>query len=135
MPYTVHDAQPFYAAIVTRLTAFTGKNIGLAEAPAVTTPPYAVVYPRDDERTEGPLDDPTQVTVREFQVTCVSNGVDGAMVMQRLARSALHGHIPTVAGVGTTPIELVAGSGITRDDSVQPPLWYSTDIFNAYTSI
>lgn len=135
MAYTVHDPQAFYAAIVTRIGTSTGKTVGLVEAPANNTYPYAVVYPQVDESSEGSLADPTQAVTWSWQVTCVSNGAAGAQWMQQKVRVALHGHTPTVTGLGTTPIELVDGSAITRDDSLSPPLFYSTDRFIALTSI
>lgn len=134
MAYTVHDPKAFFAAIVTRLGTSTGKNIGLAIAPANTTFPYAVVYPLGDDRNEGALNNPSEVVVWAWQVTCVSDKVAGTQWMQTKARTALHGFTPTVAGLGTTPIELSDGSGVTRDDSLQPPLFYSTDRFVAFTS-
>lgn len=137
MPYTVHDPQTFFAAIVARIAASTGKQVGFAEAPANNTLPYAVVYPSLDEDSEGALNDPTQIVVWAWQVTCVSDGAAGAQWLQHKVRQALHGHSPTVAGVGTTPIELAQGSGITRDDGLSgnPTLFYSTDRFIAYASI
>ena len=81
MAYTVHDPEAFFAAIVTRLATSTGKNIGLAEAPANTTYPYAVVYPLLDESSEGALNNPTQAVTWAFQVTAVSDGPGGAQVM------------------------------------------------------
>ncbi len=137
MPYTVHDPQAFFAAIVTRIGTSTGKPVGLAEAPAVNTYPYAVVYPLGDESSEGSLPDPTQAVTYAFQVTCVSDSGAGAQWMQTKTRVALNGFTPTVAGEGTTPIELVDGSGITRDDGLSgnPTLFYSTDRFIALTSI
>lgn len=135
MAYTVHDPQAFFAAIVARIVASTGKEVGLAVAPANNIYPYAVVYPLIDDSSEGALNDPTQAVTWAFQVTCVSNGAAGAQWMQKEVRDALHGHIPTVAGVGTTPIHLADGSGITRDDAISPPLFYSTDRFTALTSV
>lgn len=134
MAYTVHDPQAFYAAIVTRV-ATTGRPVGLAVAPANNAYPYAVVYPLTDESSEGALSDPTQIVVWAFQVTAVSNGATGATWMQREVREVLHGYIPVVAGLGTTPIHLADGSGISRDDAADPVLFYSTDRFTAYTSI
>lgn len=135
MPYTVHDPKAFFAAIVARLIASTTKPIGLGVAPANTTLPYAVVYPLGDESSEGGLNDPTQIVVWAWQVTAVSDTAGGAQWMQRKTREALHGHIPTVAGLGTTPIELSDGSGITRDEAAGETLFYSTDRFTAYASI
>jgi hypothetical protein len=134
MAYTVHDPQPFFAAVLAQIAASTGKLAELAKAPANNVYPYAVVYPLVDESTEGGLDDPTNITTWAWQVTCVSDGAAGAQWMQHKVRVALHGFTPTVAGVGTTPIELIDGSGITRDDALSPPLYYSTDRFVAVTS-
>lgn len=135
MPYTAHDPQAFFAAIVARIATSTGKQVGLAEAPENNARPYAVVYPLLDEDSEGALNDPTQAVTWAFQVTCIADGAAGAQWMQKKVRDALHGHSPTVAGVGTTPIHLADGSGITRDDAISPPLFYSTDRFTALTSI
>lgn len=135
MAYTVHDPQAFFAAIVARIVASTGKEVGLAVAPPNNTYPYAVVYPLIDDSSEGALNDPTQAVTWAFQVTCVSNGAAGAQWMQKEVRDALHGHIPVVTGLGTTPIHLADGSGITRDDAISPPLFYSTDRFTALTSV
>lgn len=137
MAYTVHDSQAFFATIVARLVSSTGRTIGLAEAPESNPLPYAVVYPLVDESSDGALSDPTQIVVWSWQVTAVASGAAGAQWMQTKCRTALHGFTPTVAGVGTTPIELVDGSGITRDDGLSgnPTLFYSTDRFIAFTSI
>lgn len=135
MAYTVHDPQAFYAAIVTRIGTSTGKTVGLVEAPASNVYPYAVVYPLVDESSEGSLVNPTQAVTWAWQVTSVSNGAAGAQWMQQKVRAALHGFTPTVSGLGTTPIELVDGSAITRDDSLSPPLFYAIDRFIELTSI
>ena len=134
MPYTSPDSEVFYNAIVARV-ATIGKPVGLAVAPANNVYPYAVVYPLNDENTEGSLNDPTQAVWWAFQITTVSNGAQGALWMQVKCREALHGHIPAVTGVGTTPIHLTDGSGLLRDDDVQPPLFYTTDRYTALTSI
>lgn len=137
MAHTIHDPQTFYAAIVARIGTSTGKQVGLVEAPAVNTYPYAVVYPLVDESSEGSLPDPTRAVTWSWQVTAVSDGAAGAQWMQQKVRAALQGFTPTVTGVGTTPIELADGSGVTRDDSLSgnPTLFYSTDRFIALTSI
>jgi hypothetical protein len=137
LPYTAPDPQAFYNAILARLTSATGKNIGLGVAPADNTFPYAVLYPLNDELTEGALSDPHQIVVWAFQVTAVSSGGEGALSMQHRVREALIGHAPTVAGIGTAPIVLLDGSGLSRDDNpaLERPLFYTTDRFSAYTSV
>lgn len=135
MAYTVHDPRLFFAPILTQIATSTGKNVGLGIAPADETLPYAVVYPQTDELSEGALSNPTQILVWSFQVTCVGETAVQAQWMQHKVRQALHGWTPTVAGLGTTPIELAEGSGLLRDDDPLPVRFYSTDRFTAYTSV
>lgn len=133
----IPEPAPLHQAIIDRLRTSTGKNIGEAKAPANDTLPYGVFYPEDDERTEGSLSDALQIVVWAFQVTCVGSGMFQATWMQHKVRTALIGWTPTVTGVGTTPIELLNGSGITRDDALSgnPTFFYSTDLFQIYTSV
>lgn len=137
MPYTVPEPAPLYTAILARLRTSTGKEIGEAEAPPNNVRPYGVVFPLSDENTEGALSDPLQVVTFAVQVTCVGEGMAQTQWLQHRVRQALIGWIPTVAGVGTTPIELFQGSGVTRDDALSgnPTLFYSTDRFSARTSV
>lgn len=142
MPHTVMNPKDFYAAILA-LIATAGQPVGLSKAPALAVPgepenptnyPYSVLHPLSDLSNEGSLPDPNQIVVWMWQVTCVSDSADGAQWMQHKVRQALQGVIPSVAGLGTTPIELFDGSGITRQDTPPPPLFYSADRFIAYTS-
>lgn len=136
---TIPEPAPLWQAIIDRLRTSTGKSIGEADAPALVgrTSPYGVFYPSDDERTEGSLSDPLQIVVWAFQVTAVGTGMFQTAWFQRAVRAALIGWKPTVTGVGTTPIELLNGSGITRDDALSgnPTFFYSTDLFTVYTSV
>lgn len=136
MAYTAPDPQTFFTAILTRLLT-TGRPAALGVAPDDNTYPYAVLYPITDELTEGSLSDPHQIVVWAFQVTCISNGGEGALWMQNKVRETLIGHIPTVTGLGTTPIHLLSGSGLTREDqsALESPLFFTTDQFSAYTSV
>lgn len=134
MTYTAHDPRVLYDALIARLETETARPIGDAEAPADTTEPYAFVSPLIDEPSEGPLNDPTQVVDDAFQVTCVGESRRQAQWMQQKVRAALLGWIPTVAGVGTFPVQLLSGSGVTQDSSVEPPVFISTDRFTARLS-
>lgn len=134
MVATAHDPRLFYAAVYARLISSTGKQIGQAVAPADVTTPYAVLYPGFDLGGEGGLSDPTQVNVWGFQVTGVGKTMDETTWMQHKIRVALLGWLPTVAGLGTTQIDLENGSGILRDDDVMPALFYSTDRFRMFSS-
>lgn len=133
MPYTVLDTKAYYLAIIARV-ATAGRPAELAVAPDDTSGSYAVVYPLTDESTEGSLDDPTQIVVWAFQVTCVARSASGALWLQREVRDVLHGHTPVVAGISANPIELDLGSGISRDDAADPVLFFSTDRFVSFTS-
>lgn len=138
MTYTAHNPGPLYAAVVARLEAQTSAEVGLSEAPvgaakALGTAAYSVVHPLF-EVFDGSLEDPHQIDVWTFQVTCVGGTAAHCQAMQHAARSALVGWAPTVAGLGTTKTRLVLGSGISRDDDVQPPAFFSTDRFEIFTS-
>lgn len=133
MVYTAHDPRLLYNAIATRLASETSRAIGDAQAPDGTLP-YAIVYPLTDNPGEGPLSDPHQVANQVFQVTCVGANMDSAQVLQKNVRAALLGWAPTVAGFGTFPVHLLDGSGVLRDDNVQPPLFTTADRFVARVS-
>lgn len=138
MAYTAHDPTPFYAAVAARLASQTGKAVGRGEAPAgavtnVSLEPYVIVYPQL-ELFEGSLSDPHIIDEFTFQLTCVGGTMAHAQWMQHASRAAVLGWSPTVAGLGTTPIRLTLGSGIARDDDIQPPVFYSTDRFECFTS-
>ena len=134
MTYTAHDPRPLYDALVARLETATTRPIGDGEEPDDTTEPYAIVYSLSDEPPEGPLDDPTEVVGDAFQVTCVGSSRRQAQWMQQKVRAALLGWTPTVAGVGTFPIQPLTGSGVDRDTAVSPPVFFTTDRFIARLS-
>lgn len=133
MAYTAHDPRLLTNAVSTQVASVTGRPVGDAEAPTGTLP-YSVLYPLTDSPGEGALDDPHQVANEVFQVTCVGASMDSVQVLQKNVRTALLGWSPTVAGFGTFPIHLLDGSGVTRDDDVQPPVFVSTDRFVARVS-
>lgn len=134
MTYTVHDPSLVYSAIVTRIAAQTGKNIGRGEAPSDRTLPYAVVYPLDDTDNPTSLGDAHETTVYEFQVTSVGEYPLGAEWMQTQVRTALLGWTPTVSGRSFGPVEKSGGQGTRRDDNVQKPVFYAVDRFTVFAS-
>lgn len=135
MAYTVWNPLPLWTVILARLRTSTGEEIGEGIAPAVTAVPYGVFYPQEDDEPEGSLSDPLQAVTWTWQVTAVGEGLLQAGWMQHKVRLALVGWTPTITGVGTYPVHLAQGSGIPREDPVQPPLFFSTDRFSALTSI
>lgn len=129
MPFTAHDPRVFYEAIITQLASSTGKNIGKAEAPTTLTDPYAVVYPGDEDDLDWNLADLNDLTYFNWQVTSVGSTMDQTLWMQQKVRAALLGWQPTVAGITCGAVLRDGGQGLRRDDKVQPPKFYSVDLF------
>jgi hypothetical protein len=131
---TVHDTRALYNSLSARISTETSKPVGDAVRPPGANPPYSVLYPSFNARTDGTLTDPNQIVVHTFIVHCVGKTMDEAQELQFGVRSALQGHSPAVAGWVTGPIELDFGSGIARDDDGTSPVFYSTDRFRVYIS-
>lgn len=134
---TAFDERTFYAAIVTRLGTSTGKNIGLAEAPANVTTPYSVVWPLDpddDPDSYGDLSDAHAAQLYSWQVTSVGATTDEALWMQQKVRAALLGWSPTVSGLTCAEVERSGGQGLTRDDDLRPPVFYAIDRFVCFAA-
>ena len=134
MTYTIHDPRLVYAAIITRLTSETGKNIGRVEAPSDLTTPYAVVYPIDEFGDGTSLGDAHETVVYEFQVSSVGDTAEQAEWMQNQVRSALLGWTPSVSGRSLNPVEKAGSQGTVRSDNVQPPVFTAIDTFTVFTS-
>lgn len=134
MTYTIHDPNLVYAAVVSRLTTQTSKNIGRGEAPTDLTFPYAVVYPVGDTPGSTSVGDPTETVVYEFQVTTVGSTAEQAEWMQTQCRTALLGWTPTVTGRSFTPVNKASGLGTRRDDNVQPAQFYTVDRYELFAS-
>ena len=134
MTYTIHDPRLVYAAIITRLSSETGKNIGRVEAPSDRTTPYAVVYPITEFGDGTSLGDAHETVVYEFQVSCVGDTAEQAEWMVNQVRTALLGWTPTVSGRSFNPVEKSGQLGTTRDDSVQPPVFTAADTYTVFTS-
>jgi hypothetical protein len=133
MTYSVHDQRALYTAIVARISTQTGKQVGRSKAPADPATPYCVVYPFPDLGTEGPLNNPTENAMGQFQVTCVGADMDEAQALQTDVRTALLGWIPSVVGMDTFPIDLAQGSGVIQDPE-HKTLFMTTDRFRVDTS-
>lgn len=130
--FTIHDPDEVIQEVVTRLAAQTGKNVGDGEATGDTTFPYAVVYQLDDELTDGTLGDPTAYTVWTIQVTSVGETAEQAGWMSDQVIAALEGFAPTTTAATCQRFWLDAAGAITRDDSLQTPLFMVADIFTAF---
>ena len=124
---TVHATRPLYASITTRLVT-TGKAVGQAVRPDGATPPYMVLYPREDLATEGGLGDPNEIRVVQFQVTSVGDTLEEADWMRHKAQVALLGFSPTGGG----PILLEFAANVLRDD--EGPVFSFPDRFITFVS-
>ena len=129
MAFTAWDSRVFYDAIVTQLATSTGKNIGEAQAPAIVTVPYAVVYPQDETDVPSTLADPHDLTEFEWLVTSVGDTADQVLWMQQKVRAALLGWQPVVAGMTCGFVMRDGGQGVGRDDAAQPPKFTAADRF------
>lgn len=138
MAYTAHDPRLFRAAVITQLESSTGKNIGDGAAPDDTTPPYAwVTSAGEDIEPErlGTLTDAHQMTFFDIQVTSVAKTQEQAEWMQQKVRAALNGWQPTVSGVTCGLMEIDTSLSVVRDDAVQPPNFFTVDIFTCSASV
>lgn len=137
MAYTAHDPRLFYAAVASRLSSQTGKNVEVGRAPASTTTPYAVVYPLDeddDPETQGDLADPHRGTFFVWQVTSVGADDDETLWMQQKVRAALVGWQPTVSGITCGFAERDGGDGLRREDGAQPARLRTADTFRCFAT-
>lgn len=129
---TVHEPRPIHAAIVTRVTTQTSKQVGKGKSPGGATP-YAVLYPLPDRETFGSITDPWQVARQLFQITYVGGDMDEAQWMQEQTRNALLGWQPSVNGwdIGPVEIDVANLSGATDFDG---PVFTLADRFSIYVS-
>lgn len=93
--------------------------------------PYAVVYPLPLPEFGGSLTDPRQWMFHEFEVVVVAATRDHAEHGQEVVRGLLEQWVPDMVG---HPFELSQGSGVDRDDSVKPAIFYTADRFQVFAS-
>lgn len=111
-----------------------GRRIGDAHAPADTTRPYAVLYPLYVGGRDGPDSDWQADGWYEYQVTSVG---DTRMQAEGLAdelRVRLLASTLTVNGFATGPINLSDDVGVERDDDVQPPIYYTIQMYSIFAT-
>lgn len=139
MTVTVPQLRPHAAAVVTVLTATLNAvspavPVGAGRKPDDTTSDrWVVLYPLAAEY-DGPVADYAADLTYTFQVTSVAATVEQAEWVADLARTALLGTDLTVAGRHCDPTSPTGGSGIQRDDDVNPPCFYRADTYTTYTS-
>lgn len=85
----------------------------------------AVVYGTSGQPS-GTLGDRYADIQIDFQVTAVGTGAEQALAIADLARAALLGTRPVVAGRSVWPLWQTAAQPVLRDDTVNPPLYVAT---------
>lgn len=127
MAFTAHNPRVFYDAIVARIATSTGRTVGNAVAPASNPFPYAVVYPQDETDVESSLADPHDLTVFEWLVISIAGSSEQSLWMLQKVRVALLGWQPVVSGVTCNFVLRDGGSGVNRNDAIQPPEFSASD--------
>lgn len=139
MTVTVPQLRPHAAAVVTVLTATLGAvtptvPVGVGRKPDDTTSDrWAVLYPLAVEY-DGPIADDAADLTYNFQITAVAATLEQCEWVADLARTALLTTDLTVTGRHCDPTSPTGGSGIQRDDDVDPPVFYRADTYETYTS-
>lgn len=124
---------PHTTALVTRLET-TGYQVGKSQAPAGTPAPYYVLYPIPSSAVDGPLDDPDADWVLLYQITSVGVGPEQAEGLSDLARATLAATPLTVAGRSIWRVRIMQVGRVDRDDSFQPPLFFTADTIGVATT-
>lgn len=124
MPVTTPLSREHTDAVIARLTAATGKNIGDGEAPPTVTLPYSVVFPLPDTGIDGSLADWGEIVFLSYQVTSVAGTREQAEWMRDQCHAALAGQQLTVTDRET----IVSGwsfGPLERDEETEPRLFYA----------
>lgn len=139
MTVTVPQLRPHADAVVAVITPVLAAvspavPLGVGRKPDDTTSPrWAVLYPLSPEY-DGPIADDAADLSYNFQVTAVAPTVTECEWVADLVRTALLGTDLAVAGRHCDPTSPTGGSGIQRDDEVNPPCYYRADTYTTYTS-
>lgn len=139
MTVTVPQLRPHADAVAAVLSATFNTitppvPLGVGRKPDDTTADrWAVLYPLAAE-FDGPIADDAADLTYNFQVTAVGETVEKAEWVADLARTALLTTDLTVSGRHCDPTSPTGGSGVQRDDDINPPLYYRADTYTTYTS-
>jgi hypothetical protein len=107
-----------------------GLNVGIADAPAGTNPPYVVLWPLVGG-LDGSLGDHREVLVLRWQISAVGAGAEQAVQQADRARSALMAGPIAVAGRVVHAPLMLDGQPVRRDDETQPARWVATAQYEA----
>jgi hypothetical protein len=97
---------------------------------------YMVLYPLAGGTFDGPTAEPDDDAELYFQVTCVgANRAQCEWVLDQALGVLVGDQDVTVPDRSTLRIEAdMAGGGVRRDDTVQPPVFISTPRFRLWTT-
>lgn len=102
-------------------------------AAASTFVPYVAVYPMSGS-LDGAIDYGQEDATKFVQLTCVGATVAQAEWASDVARVALLSTAPTVTGRSVALVVIDQLGSCTRDDAIQPPLWYVADRYSVTTT-
>ena len=129
----LHNGYELTTQIVAALEA-AGLTVGRAVAPAGATPPYVVVYPLTGGTFDGGLDAPNDDARPTYQLSSVSANAQQCEWLADKARTAMVSASLTLTDRTVQKIDPVFTGGVIRDDDVQPPLFYSPERFEVWTT-
>jgi len=131
----VHDQAVVDFLRAQTLIAGAQARIGDMRTPAVSSTPYAVVYPAGLTDLGGPVSDPSADGTPLTEVMCVGddrNEAEGLADSVTAVMLAATIAIPGRALARTPGVELARPT--RRDDTVQPPLYLAVVIFRLPTT-
>lgn len=128
---TIAPQDPVIKGLLTAL-ATVGFDVGDGRAPANPGTPYSVVYSLDDTNLDGPYNDWMADVTHNVQITTVGATPEQARLLQDKNRPAVM--TMTVAGRSVALIRRIDGAGGERDPDLQPPLFYTVDIWEITTT-
>jgi hypothetical protein len=112
-----------FAALITD----AGRTLYDAESPDEAAPPYVVMYADTGNREAAQLCDDQPYRVWTIQTTCVGTTREQAAAEAQLVEDAVEGVRPVVVGRSCTRIKRIVSRPATRDDDVQPAVFYQID--------
>jgi hypothetical protein len=136
---TVVQLRPHAAAVAAVLTAaFNAVSpvvpLGVGRKLDDTTAErYAVLWPLTPQ-FDGPIADDAADVVYAFQVTSVGRTVEMVEAVADLARTALLTNGVAVAGRWVDPVNPTGGSGIQRDDALDPAVFFRAETYTVRTA-
>jgi hypothetical protein len=139
MAETVVLQDDLIATVITQLNADLVFSVGDGQAPDSPSPayPYAVVYSLDDAERTGPMQDGQADVTHNVQVTTVGELPVQARKLMDFVRVSIKTNLLAADAIPNRHINLIeheAGGLTEKDESDQPPLFYTVDIFRIMTT-